>query len=580
LTGEQTTLIDSLMGRSKFGEIWVRDGKITRDQLEDALREQRRTSERLGEILIARGLITARDVDEARAHQMDVPFCDVAHANVDPQAVALVPPHIARSYSLLPIDVIAGRLRVAMINPADLEPLDLLQRTTRLRPEPMLAEAQALAAAIEANYGAVATAVESDSLDSMIDDIAVERTPEESEAGSGDVRDLIQASEQAPVIKMVNMLLTEAVRARASDIHLEPRRNALEVRHRVDGVLRKVRVLPKALQAPCISRLKIMAELDISEKRLPQDGRIPLTVEGRSLDLRVSTLPIHYGERVVMRVLDKSASIRGLSELDLSPTNQSRFEALIRRSFGIILVIGPTGSGKTTTLYSALNALAGEETNIVTCEDPIEYDIDKINQSAVNERAGLTFARQLRAILRQDPDVVLVGEIRDVETAEIAFRAALTGHLVLSTLHANDAPSAVTRLLDMGVPNFLIASALIGVVAQRLSRRLCTSCRGQFLPTEAQVAALGFRADEPIWHAPGCSACDEKGYKGRVAVHEVMTTDEEFSRLIMAQASGSNLRQAAVASGMISIREDAIGKVRSGLTSCDEVTRLLSFREE
>ncbi len=565
------------MGRSKFGEIWVQSGRITREQLEDALAEQHRTAKRLGEILIGRGLITTRDIEEARASQMDVPFCDVTNVLVDEQAVALVPPHIARSYGLLPISAGGGRLRVAMLNPVDLEPLDLLQRRTKLRPEPMLAEANALMEAIEEHYGAATASGETP--DKVIDDISIERMPEE-DMSAGDVRDLIQASEQAPVIKMVNLLLAEAVRSRASDIHLEPRRNALEVRHRIDGVLRKVRVLPKALQAACISRLKIMSDLDISEKRLPQDGRIPLVAEGKALDLRVSTLPIQYDERVVMRVLDKSSSIRGMRELDLSQTNLDRFDSLIHRPFGLMLVTGPTGSGKTTTLYSALNAIQNETTNIITVEDPIEYEMDKINQSAVNEKAGLTFAKQLRAILRQDPDVVLVGEIRDAETAEIAFRAALTGHLVLSTLHANDAPSAVTRLLDMGVPAFLIASALNGIVAQRLSRRLCLHCRAETVPTQAQAASLHLEADEPIWHAPGCSQCDDKGYRGRIAVHEVMVCDEDFGRLIMSQAPGSKLRQAAVSSGMISIRDDAIAKVRSGLTSAEEVIRLLSFRED
>ncbi len=569
-------MINSLMGRAKFGEIWVRNGRITAEQLAAALSEQQNSSKRLGEILIEQGLITERDIVEARAYQLDVPFCDVEKVVVDARAVSLVSADIARSYSLLPILAADGRLRVAMLNPVDLEPLDLLQRTTRLRPEPMLAEAKALRAAIESHYGTPAVTPSGESLDSVIDDISVDHDDEDL----GNVEDLIRASEEAPVIKMVNFLLTEAVRNRASDIHLEPRRNALEVRHRIDGVLVKVRSLPKALQLPCISRLKIMADMDISEKRLPQDARIPLVVEGRSLDLRVSTLPIHYGERVVMRVLDKGASIRGLDELDMSDVNHARFESLIRRSFGIILVTGPTGSGKTTTLYSALNALRDETTNIITCEDPIEYDLDGINQSAVHEKIGLTFSRQLRAILRQDPDVVLVGEIRDAETAEIAFRAALTGHLVLSTLHANDAPSAVTRLMDMGVPEFLISSALIGVVAQRLTRRLCTSCRRPSFPTPSQAEVLSLKPGEDLWEAPGCPACEDKGYRGRIAVHEVLNCDENFSRLVMAQAPGSKLRAAAVEGGMISIRQDAFDKARRGLTSIEEVVRLLSFEEE
>ena len=557
------------MSRSRFGEIWVRNGRISEAQLRTALDEQNRTQKRLGEILLSRGLINDLDICEARAAQLDVPFCDIANVAIDPDVISAVPVHIASNYLLMPVSIADGRLRIAMANPVDLEPLDLIQRLTRLRPEPMLADRSALEKAIESCYGVLAALGNGETLDSVLDDIAIES--EEVEVGG--VQALMDASEQAPVIKMVNLLLTEAVRARASDIHLEPRKGHVEVRHRVDGVLRKVRVLPKSLQAACVSRLKIMSELDISEKRLPQDGRIPLTIEGRSLDLRVSTLPIHYGERVVMRVLDKGASIRPLDDLDLSAENRARFEALIRRPFGIILVTGPTGNGKTTTLYSAVNAIKDETNNIITCEDPIEYDLDEINQSAVNERTGLTFARQLRAILRQDPDVVLVGEIRDNETAETAVRAGMTGHLVLSTLHANDAPTSVTRLLDMGVPPFLIASGLIGIVAQRLVRRLCPHCRVQGAPTAQEVALLELSADEQVWHAAGCEACDGKGYRGRIGVHEIMVCNEEFSRLVMGQAPGSKLRAAAQEAGMTSIRDDALAKVRAGMTTADEVLR-------
>ena len=569
------SLVKSLMARTKFGEYWVRSGKITQADLNAALEVHHRTSGRLGEILVKMGKISERDIVEARAAQLDVPYCDITRTAVDSQALALVPPNIARTYTLLPVAVVAGRLRVAMINPVDVEPLDLLHRTTRLRVEPMLAEEKALKEAIVTHYGGLITAEEGESLDSVIDDISVQR-----DAEGDDVQELIQASEQAPVIKMVNMLITDAVHSRASDIHLEPRKNAMEVRYRVDGVLKVARVLPKAIQAACVSRIKIMADIDISEKRLPQDGRLPVVVSGRSLDLRISTLPTHYGERVVMRVLDKSAGIRKLSEIDFSTVNLEIFERLIRRSFGLILVTGPTGSGKTTTLYSAINALRDEATNIMTCEDPIEYDLDGINQSAVHDKIGLTFARQLRAILRQDPDIVLVGEIRDAETAEIAFRAALTGHLVLSTLHANDAPSAVTRLLDMGVPSFLISSALIGVVAQRLTRRICTDCRKQVLASHREITLLGLSHGEMVSKGAGCPQCDDKGYRGRIGVHEVLLADEEFARLVMEHSPASKLRTAALAAGMVSIRDDALGKVRTGLTSADEVIRKLTFRED
>jgi type IV pilus assembly protein PilB len=488
----------------------------------------------------------------------------------------LVPPQMARTHQLLPVAVIGDRLRVATANPLDLEPLDLLQRTTRLRPEPLYADEVALAKAIETHYGGIAVTSSGETLDDMLGDISAEKVVDERAS----LGEMIQASEQAPVIKMVNLLLTEAIRAHASDIHIEPRRDHVEVRHRVDGVLSKVRVLPKSLQAACASRLKIMAELDISERRLPQDGRIPIVIENRSLDLRVSTLPTHYGERVVLRILDKGAGIRGLDTLDFYGTNLLRFESLIRRPFGIILVTGPTGSGKTTTLYSALDALRDETTNIITCEDPIEYDMDGINQSAVNDRAGLTFARQLRAILRQDPDIVLVGEIRDAETAEIAFRAAMTGHLVLSTLHSNDAPTSVTRLIDMGVPPFLIASGLIGVVAQRLARRLCRFCRRQAPPTAAQIAALDLAPDDPIWHAVGCAECLNKGYQGRIGVHEVLISNEAFGRMVMNGEPGSKLRAAAADGGMVSMRDDGLAKVRAGLTSTEEVLRRVCIQAE
>jgi general secretion pathway protein E len=379
---------------------------------------------------------------------------------------------------------------------------------------------------------------------------------------------------------MINQMISDAIRMGASDIHIEPRKSMVEVRMRVDGVLQVWKNLPKDMQDICTARVKVMAELDINEKRLPQDGRITITVPGRTIDMRISTLPVLYGEKVVMRLLDREMSIRGLDQLDFSPHNKATFEELIHQPLGLILVTGPTGSGKTTTLYAALNVLRSKTTNIVTCEDPIEYDMEGINQSAVFERVGLTFARQLRAILRQDPDIILVGEIRDAETAEIAFRAAMTGHLVLSTLHSNDAPTSVTRLIDMGVPPFLISSGLIGMAAQRLVRRLCTHCRRQAPPTPQQAALLSIDPHEPIWHPVGCQRCEGTGYKGRIGVHEVVTADERFERLIMRQAPGSELRAAAYAAGMIPMREDALAKIRAGLTSVDDVLRQVYVRTE
>lgn len=386
------------------------------------------------------------------------------------------------------------------------------------------------------------------------------------------------SSPQGPAVQMVNAMINDAVRLQASDIHFEPRKDRVEVRFRVDGVLQPWRDLQRDLLEVCVARIKVMAEMDINEKRLPQDGRITIALPGRSLDLRISTLPLMYGEKVVMRLLDRAMSLRPLDGLDFSPQNKVAFENLIHQPLGMVLVTGPTGSGKTTTLYSALNVLRSKTTNIVTCEDPVEYDMEGVNQSQVFERIGLTFARQLRSILRQDPDVILVGEIRDSETAEIGFRAAMTGHMVLSTLHANDAPTTVTRLIDMGVPPFLISSGLIGMVAQRLVRRLCQFCRRQGPPTVQQAALLSIAQNEVIYHPVGCQRCDGTGYKGRIGVHEVVNVDEKFSRLVMDRAPSSELRRAAQASGMIPMREDALMKMRAGLTSAEDVVRQVFLR--
>lgn len=383
-----------------------------------------------------------------------------------------------------------------------------------------------------------------------------------------------QPGTEAPAVRLVREIVADAVRLRASDIHVEPRKENVEVRMRIDGVLQVWREFTRDLQDSVASRIKVLAELDINEKRLPQDGRIAFSVSGKSFDVRVSTLPVLYGEKVVLRLLDRSMSVRALDQLDFTRHNASAFHDLIHQPLGLVLVTGPTGSGKTTTLYAALNVLRSKRVNIMTCEDPVEIDLDGINQSAVNEKVGLTFGRQLRAILRQDPDIVLVGEMRDTETAEIAFRAAMTGHMVLSTLHSNDAPTSVTRLIDMGVPPFLISSGLIGMVAQRLVRRLCPQCRRPGNPGTRIAQMLSVPEDDRFWfEGPGCQSCEETGYQGRIGVHEVVRVDEAFQRLVMTQASAPDLRQAAVKAGMVPIREDALIKIRAGMTSPDEVLR-------
>ncbi len=569
----------------RLGDILIEHGIASAEQIQHALETQASTGQRLGTVLIGNGWATEEQITEARSVQMDVSYVDITQEVPDPFAVALVPAEIAQRYLLLPLsmedglDGKPGRLHLAMVDPWDVEATDWVQRETRRRIEPLLASETGLQAALErayqssrndANSSEMSETIELASLDSL--DLVVPGAEEL------DLGDHVRQGEQAPVIRFVNTLFSEAVRRRTSDIHIEPRKKDFLIRYRVDGQLETIKTVPRNLLAATVSRIKILAEMDIAERRLPLDGRIAMRVEGKNIDLRVSTLPTQYGERVVMRILDRSTASMSLDELGFSAHNLLSFNSLIRKPHGIILVTGPTGSGKTTTLYAALNALRSPTTNIITCEDPVEYELEGISQSNVNERAGLTFARQLRAILRQDPDVVLVGEIRDADTAEIAFRAALTGHLVLSTLHCNEAAGAVSRLLDMGIAPFLIASTVVGVVAQRLVRRLCPHCRVEVAPdadTLAMYQALGGAVTPgmTLWEGPGCPKCDGKGTRGRVAVHEVLVTNTRINRLTMESAETHILRDAAIENGMIPMIGDGLEKLRSGLTILDDVQR-------
>ena len=566
----------------RLGDILVQQGAITHEQLRQGLDQQHASGERLGAILMGQGWASEEDITQARAIQMDVLYVNVAEETPDPFALAMVSYEIASRGLLLPLSLQehpgGERLRVAMVDPWDVEAIDQVQRAARRRVEPLLASEGALLGALERAYresrGEAHEAVLTDSL--SYTDLASDTLEDITE--DVDVAETMRQSDQAPVIRFVNTLFSDAIRRRASDIHIEPRQRDFQIRYRVDGQLQVVRLVPRPFLAPTVSRIKIMAEMDISERRLPLDGRIAMRLDGRSVDLRVSTLPTRYGERVVMRILDRSNACLSLEQLGFSQHNHETFNGLIRKPHGIILVTGPTGSGKTTTLYAALNALKSPATNIITCEDPIEYELEGISQSNVNDRAGLTFARQLRAILRQDPDVVLVGEIRDQETAEIAFRAALTGHLVLSTLHCNEAAGAASRLLDMGVAPFLIASALIGAVAQRLVPRLCPHCRRPYTPDSDERALLrnlDTAADEAatFYEAVGCVECDNHGLKGRVAVHEIMQVNNRVRRLIMDQAETEQIRQATLEAGMVPMIRDGLEKASQGVTTLEGVQR-------
>lgn len=569
----------------RLGDLLVEQGITTAEQVRQALELQASTGQRLGSILVGNGWATEEQVTEARADQMEVGYVNVTLEVPDAFVVSLIPFEIAQRYLLLPLSVEDNaanghaRITLAMADPWDVEAIDHIQRETRRRVEPLLASESGLQSALERAYhasendahsSAMSETIELASLDSL--DLAI---PDEDDVDLGDT---VRQGEQAPVIRFVNTLFSEAVRRRTSDIHIEPRKKDFLIRYRIDGQLQTIKTVPRNLHAATVSRIKILGEMDIAERRLPLDGRIALRVEGKMIDLRVSTLPTQYGERVVMRILDRSTASMSLDALGFSSHNLLSFNSLIRKPHGIILVTGPTGSGKTTTLYAALNALKSPSTNIMTCEDPVEYELEGISQSNVNERSGLTFARQLRAILRQDPDVVLVGEIRDAETAEIAFRAALTGHLVLSTLHCNEAAGAVSRLIDMGVAPFLIASTVVGIVAQRLVRRLCPNCKRAYFPDEDTLAmyhALGgvTTPGMMLWETPGCAKCDNNGTRGRVAVHEVLVANTHIHRLTMEAAETHVIREAAILNGMIPMIGDGLEKVCQGLTPLDDVQR-------
>ncbi|MDW8291239.1 MAG: ATPase, T2SS/T4P/T4SS family [Armatimonadota bacterium] len=553
-----------MYGRRKLGEILIDLGHIDHAQLEEALQEQARSGGLIGEVLLRLGYINADQLAEAQAEQYDVDYEKVTPESVQPEAINKIPPVMARSMRVLPLRIEGERLVVAMENPLDVDAIEVLRRHSGMYIKVVYTAPENLRQALDFHYSE--SAFGSASLDEVISEVSTLH-----ESSEENLEDLRRAVEDAPVVRIVNLLLAEAIHGRASDIHLEPRRTHMEVRYRIDGELQHVRNIPRNLMAACISRIKVMADMDIAERRVPQDGRITMRIEGRQVDLRVSTLPIQYGERVVMRVLDRERSIRRLDELGFSTKNLMTFRWLLQRPNGIILVTGPTGSGKTTTLYAALRDIQSVTRNIITCEDPIEYELEGINQSNVNEKAGLTFALQLRAILRQDPDVVLVGEIRDQETAEIACRAAMTGHLVLSTLHTNDAVSAIPRLIDMGVEPFLISSALAGVVAQRLVRVICPHCKREYEPTLAEIQIIG-RPVERLYRGTGCPACGGRGYLGRVSVHEILVVNDEIRALTLQHAPSSQILEVALRNGMIPMSQDGIEKAIQGITTLDEVT--------
>ena len=522
----------------------------------------------LQQLLVSSKLVTEAQVAEAIALHTGHRFVDLSNMPLDPNVVALVPGAICRKYSLIPIDRTRDRLTVGILDPTDIVALDDVASVTDLFVEPVVIAKDALAQMFE-------RFLRSDEELSELSTTIEESTETNSAAFT---ESLEEQDNDAPIVRFVNLLIAQAINDRASDIHVEPGEKQLTVRFRIDGVLHEMQKADRSIQDGIISRLKIMSAIDIAEKRKPQDGRLSVTHEGRSVDLRVATLPTVWGEKIVMRILDNTGQTMTMRDLLFSGVNDRRFRESIMKPHGMILVTGPTGSGKSTTLYTALRAVANTRINVITVEDPVEYRIPGINQVQVNNRAGLTFSSALRSILRSDPDVVLVGEIRDQETATISIEAALTGHLVLSTLHTNDAPSALTRLTEIGCEPFLVATALSAVVAQRLARRLCMQCREPLVEPTEVLTSLGFPHDPrdvpQLYKANGCAACSNTGYRGRVALHEVMTLSDELEALVVTRATGSEMRQVALQQGMVSLREDGWSKVAQGLTTIEEVLRV------
>ncbi|KQS17277.1 GspE/PulE family protein [Frigoribacterium sp. Leaf186] len=518
--------------------------------------------------LLSRGVVTEMQVARARATAADLDFVELIDYPVDRSAVTMVPAAVCRRHKVLPIGVRDGALILAMEDPGDVFAIDDVRAGLRMGVDPVVAEKNDLRAAIDRYLRA----------DDELNDLTSTLEEEKAHETTADITD--GPDDDVPIVRFVNLLVSQAITDHASDIHIEPSETDVRIRYRIDGVLHEMQPAPKAIQNGVISRLKIMSEIDIAERRKPQDGRMSVRHGGRQIDLRVATLPTVWGEKVVMRILDNSNTSMSLRDLNLLERNFDVYAESYSKPYGMILVTGPTGSGKSTTLYTTLNAVARPEINVITVEDPVEYRMKGINQVQVNPKAGLTFASALRSILRSDPDVVLLGEIRDHETAQIAIEASLTGHLVLSTLHTNDAPSAITRLTEMGIEPFLVGSAIDCVVAQRLARRLCDRCKTPTAYSPLQLAHLKFRVEpdeNPTVYQPvGCQQCSNTGYRGRIALHEVMSVSEDIERLAVSRASSAEIGRVAREQGMLSLRQDGWEKAKLGLTSVEEILRVVA----
>ena len=544
--------------RRRLGDILVEQGLLTQADLQETL-NGKQNDQKLGDALLQRGIITEQQLIETLEVQLGIPHVSLFRYPFDPMLFNVVPKEFAKRKLLVPLKTEGDRLFIAMNDPTDFITIDDLRLTTGFQIEPTIASKEDIIKTIAKYY-------DEESYDELLGEL-----PQMAEEQQNDLNDL-----DAPIVRLVNQILSNAVSQKASDVHFDPQENRILVRYRIDGTLRTERILPKTMQGMITARIKILANLDITENRIPQDGRIKTTVDFRAIDLRVSSLPTVFGEKIVMRILDLSQNLTDISKLGFNDVNMERFMHEIDKPNGIILISGPTGSGKSSTLYAALNKLNSEEVNIITVEDPVEYQLEGINQIQVNANVGLTFAAGLRSILRQDPDIVMVGEIRDKETADISIRASLTGHLVLSTIHTNDSIASITRLMDMGIEPFLVTASLNAVVAQRLIRRVCRDCR-EIQPAtirEKEIFAKRGIEVDTIARGTGCPQCNMSGYKGRMAIHEVLVVDEAIKDVINRGGSAAEIREIAIRNKTIFLIDDGLLKVKEGMTTTEEILRV------
>jgi type IV pilus assembly protein PilB len=550
--------------RKRLGDLLLDARLITKEQLDHALQMQKTTGKKLGELLIDEGIVLESQIIEVLEFQLGIPHMDLEKYFIDPEIPRLIQENLARRYLIIPIKKERGKLFVAMADPLNVFAMDDVNIATNLEVEPVIATRQDILNAIDQYYGkqvaeqAVEDFKKQYNVDTMID------IDEE----------VLNEINNAPVVRLVNSIIKQAVKAKASDIHIEPFENNVRVRFRVDGDLQEIMTPAKSTHSAIITRIKIMGKMDIAEKRVPQDGRVETNIDGKEIDLRISILPTVYGEKIVIRLLDRSSFLLSKNQLGFSSKNLELMESIVKNPNGIILVTGPTGSGKTTTLYTILRELNRIDKNIITVEDPVEYRLQGISQVQVNLKSGMTFAGALRSILRQDPDIIMIGEIRDVETAQIAVRAAITGHLVLSTMHTNDTSSTVTRLLDMGIESYLVSSSVVGVIAQRLVRKICEHCKSSYDANDSERRILNINDSVTLYRGKGCTYCNQTGYKGRTAIHEIMPIGKELRIKIDNKENIEALRDGAIRNGMINLRESCQSLVLEGITTIEEMLKV------